>query len=101
MFGRKAGTVPGYAYSKTLKDADFVWTAETIDRLFAEGPEHFVPGSKMPLGLLPHFGGPPVQLTHQDDVVSAFLSISIQRWQVIRDNYRGDRTAVELPAFVH
>jgi cytochrome c len=49
VFGRKAGTVAGYAYSRTLKEADFVWSAETIDRLFAEGPEYFVPGSKMPL----------------------------------------------------
>ncbi len=49
VFGRKAGSVPGYAYSKTLKEADFIWTAETIDKLFAQGPEHFVPGSKMPL----------------------------------------------------
>ena len=49
VFGRKAGTVPGYAYSKTLLEADFVWSADTIDKLFAQGPEHFVPGSKMPL----------------------------------------------------
>ena len=49
VFGRKAGTVPGYSYSQTLLKADFVWDETTIDRLFAEGPDHFVPGSKMPL----------------------------------------------------
>lgn len=49
VFGRKVGTVPGYSYSETLKHADFEWNEETIDRLFAEGPENFVPGTKMPL----------------------------------------------------
>ena len=49
VFGRKVGTVPGYSYSATLKGADFVWNEHTIDRLFAEGPEKFVPGTKMPL----------------------------------------------------
>ncbi len=49
VFGRKAGSVPGYVYSETLKKANFVWNEHTIDQLFAAGPEHFVPGSKMPL----------------------------------------------------
>jgi cytochrome c len=49
LFGRRAGTLPGYSYSEALKDSDIVWTEETVGRLFAEGPEHFVPGSKMPL----------------------------------------------------
>jgi cytochrome c len=49
LFGRKAGSQPGYPYSRTLEKSDLVWTADTVDRLFAEGPEHFVPGSKMPL----------------------------------------------------
>jgi cytochrome c len=49
VFGRRAGTVPGYSYSRTLKESDIVWDAGTIERLFAEGPETFVPGSKMPL----------------------------------------------------
>lgn len=49
LFGRKVGTLPGYTYSKALKDRDFVWTPETVEALFAEGPENYVPGTKMPL----------------------------------------------------
>ncbi|MEM1198656.1 MAG: c-type cytochrome [Pseudomonadota bacterium] len=49
LFGRKVGTLPGYSYSKALKDGDFIWTPETVEALFAEGPENYVPGTKMPL----------------------------------------------------
>jgi cytochrome c len=49
IFGRRAGTVPGYGYSSRLAGSDIVWTAETIDALFAEGPDHYIPGSKMPM----------------------------------------------------
>ncbi len=49
LFGRKAGTVPGYRYSDALEQADIVWNAETIGKLFEEGPHEFTPGSKMPL----------------------------------------------------
>src|SRR5213075_2837821 len=53
LFGRKAGEVPGYAYSPALKASGLVWTDDTIDRLFALGPETVVPGSKMPLQRMP------------------------------------------------
>lgn len=49
LFGRKVGTLPGYSYSKALTGRDFTWTAETVEALFAEGPENYVPGTKMPL----------------------------------------------------
>ena len=49
LFGRRVGTLPGYPYSKALRDADFVWNDATIDKLFALGPHKFTPGSKMPL----------------------------------------------------
>ena len=49
LFGRRAGTLPGYSYSDALKDSDIVWTEETVADLFADGPEYVVPGSKMPL----------------------------------------------------
>lgn len=49
IFGRRVGSLPGYHYSATLKRATFIWNEETIDRLFALGPEKFVPGTKMPL----------------------------------------------------
>jgi cytochrome c len=53
LFGRRAGSVPGYPYSPALRDSGIVWTAEAVDRLFAEGPEVVAPGSKMPLQRMP------------------------------------------------
>jgi cytochrome c len=49
VFGRRAGTLPGYAYSQALLESDIVWTAETIEMLFNAGPQEVVPGTKMPL----------------------------------------------------
>ena len=53
VFGRRAGTIAGYNYSEALRHSDLVWTEETIDRLFALGPDAFTPGSKMPLQRMP------------------------------------------------
>jgi cytochrome c len=49
LFGRKAGSLPGYPYSDALKKADIVWSEETIELLFGLGPNHYTPGTKMPL----------------------------------------------------
>ncbi len=49
LFGRRAGAVSDYKYSPALRDSALVWTPETVDALFAKGPETVVPGSKMPL----------------------------------------------------
>lgn len=53
VFGREAGSRPGYPYSKALRESDVVWTEETVSRLFAIGPDQLVPGSKMPLQRMP------------------------------------------------
>ncbi|MDJ1007073.1 MAG: c-type cytochrome [Paracoccaceae bacterium] len=49
VFGRRAGALEGYLYSQTLDGSDIVWTEATIDRLFDLGPDHYIPGSKMPM----------------------------------------------------
>ncbi len=49
LFGRKAGALPEYPYSPALKKSDIVWSEKTIGKLFELGPEHYTPGSKMPL----------------------------------------------------
>ncbi len=49
IFGRRAGTLPGYAYSNALLKSEIVWNADTIGQLFEKGPQHLVPGTKMPL----------------------------------------------------
>jgi cytochrome c len=49
VFGRMAGTLEGYTYSKALLDSDIIWGEETINRLFSEGPDIVTPGTKMPI----------------------------------------------------
>ena len=49
VLGRPAGSVAGYNYSDTVATLGFDWTEETIDQLFDIGPDHFIPGSKMPM----------------------------------------------------
>jgi cytochrome c len=53
LFGRIAGSHPGYPYSSALEESDLIWTEETVARLFEVGPEVLVPGSKMPLQRMP------------------------------------------------
>jgi cytochrome c len=53
VFGRRAGTLPGYPYSEALKQADIIWTADTVSKLFEVGPDVLTPGSKMPLQRMP------------------------------------------------
>ena len=46
VFGRKAGSKPGYNYSDAVKAADFTWDGEHLDRWLAD-PRGFLPGTKM------------------------------------------------------
>jgi cytochrome c len=46
VFGRKAGSLPDYSYSKALKGAGFVWDDATLDK-WLTNPQVFVPGQKM------------------------------------------------------
>jgi cytochrome c len=47
VFGRKAGSVQGFRYSKAMKSADIVWSADILDKYLA-APKTFVPGNRMP-----------------------------------------------------
>lgn len=49
IFGRRAGVISGYNYSPVLTGSTIVWTPETLDALFEAGPEHYIPGSYMPM----------------------------------------------------
>jgi cytochrome c len=49
LFGRRAGTVEDYTYSDALNGSDISWDEDTIDALFDIGPEHYIPGTKMPM----------------------------------------------------
>ncbi|MGJ3648124.1 c-type cytochrome [Sphingomonas sp. GlSt437] len=46
VFGRPAGTAPGYAYSAALKSSGIVWNAATLDQ-WLQGPQKMVKGTKM------------------------------------------------------
>ncbi|HTO65203.1 MAG TPA: c-type cytochrome [Bradyrhizobium sp.] len=46
VFGRTAGSVPGFDYSEALKNAKIIWTEANLDKWLAD-PEVLVPGSKM------------------------------------------------------
>ncbi|MFD1694699.1 c-type cytochrome [Roseibium aestuarii] len=49
VFGRKAGSLPGYPYSDALLKSDIVWSRESISQLFEHGPDVVTPGTKMPI----------------------------------------------------
>jgi cytochrome c len=46
VVGRRAGSIPGYAYSPALKGSGIVWDAATLDR-WLSNPQALVPGAKM------------------------------------------------------
>ncbi len=63
LFGRAAGAVEDYSYSEILSGSGIVWTAETIDGLFDEGPDHYIPGTKMPMQRI-------VEQSDRDDLIA-------------------------------
>jgi cytochrome c len=46
IYGRRAGSVPGYRYSAALKSASITWNAANLDR-WLQGPPAFIPGVNM------------------------------------------------------
>src|SRR6188472_453606 len=46
IVGRKAGSLPDYAFSNAMKEADIVWDQEKLDRFIAK-PDEVVPGNNM------------------------------------------------------
>lgn len=46
LFGRKAGTVAGFAYSAAMRKKGVVWSEATLDAYLAN-PSAYVPGTKM------------------------------------------------------
>lgn len=46
IFGRKAGTAEGYAFSEPMKAASVVWNEETLDAFLADA-QGVVPGNTM------------------------------------------------------
>lgn len=46
LFGRRAGSVPGFEYSPALRDSHIVWDAGTLDQWLGD-PESLIPGQRM------------------------------------------------------
>ena len=46
IMGKKAGTLPGYAYSRPLKTANIVWTDDAV-RGWLKQPNRTLPGTRM------------------------------------------------------
>jgi cytochrome c len=46
VFGRRAGSLPDFAYSDALKHAGFAWNEQTLDKWLTD-PQAFVPGVRM------------------------------------------------------
>ncbi|UXX84955.1 c-type cytochrome [Roseovarius pelagicus] len=71
LFGRKAGTVSDYVYSDTLDRSEIIWSAETINALFDLGPDHFIPGTKMPMQRI-------VKQADRDDLIDYLRTQTVQ-----------------------
>lgn len=46
VFGRRAGSVPGYDYSRAVRKSGVYWDAASLDRWLSD-PEKFIPGQNM------------------------------------------------------
>lgn len=46
VFGRRAGSIEGYDYSRALKRSQVTWDASSLDDWLAD-PEKFIPGQNM------------------------------------------------------
>ena len=53
LFGRTAGTAPGYSYSDAMKNAGWIWDAPHLDT-WLSGPAKTLPGTKMTFAGLPN-----------------------------------------------
>lgn len=47
VVGRKAGTVPGFRYSRAMKNSGIIWDKKTLSA-YLESPQEVVPGNRMP-----------------------------------------------------
>jgi cytochrome c len=65
--GRKAASLPGYAYSDALKASGLTWDAATLDR-WLSGPQKLVPGTRMPYAGVP-------DPKRRDDVVEFLMAL--------------------------
>jgi cytochrome c len=49
VYGRKAGSLAGFAYSMAMRDSGAVWDEKSLDAFIAE-PQKAIPRNTMPFG---------------------------------------------------
>jgi cytochrome c len=52
VVGRRAGSLPGFRYSKAMRQADIEWDAVSLDAYLAD-PQQEIPGNVMPFSGVP------------------------------------------------
>lgn len=52
VLGRKAGSVPGFGYSRAMKGSDITWDEKSLTA-FLSDPQQVVPGNRMPFAGVP------------------------------------------------
>lgn len=67
VFGRRAGSVSGFAYSPTLRRANIVWARGTLDAWLGN-PEALIPGQRM--------GYAVDNATDRDDIIAYLRQVS-------------------------
>lgn len=55
VVGRKAGSSPGFGYSRAMKNAQFTWDEKFL-AAFLSDPQQAVPGNRMPFAGVPDPG---------------------------------------------
>jgi len=69
MFGRKAGSLPDFAYSAAMKNSNITWNDDTVAR-YAREPRDFIPGNRM--------GFPGIKNTEELENLVAYLREATQ-----------------------
>ena len=69
LFGRTAGTVEGYKYSKAMRNSEIVWNEETLKK-FLKKPSKFIKGNKM------RFRG--IRKERRIDALIAYLKLKLE-----------------------
>ena len=67
VFGRRAGSVGGFAYSSALQRANIVWDRDTLDAWLGN-PEVLIPGQRM--------GYSVENATDRDDIIAYLRQVS-------------------------
>ena len=81
LFGRLAGSQPGYGYSADLHDSRIIWNAQSLDEYLAD-PHKGRAGDKMPYPGLSSKTDRDDLITYLDGTLSDFSSKALQNMEI-------------------